>query len=623
MKWTASLWLFLLFGLAFTSCKKHSDGIDDSSVTEIPSSAADGVTFINDGSSAIFNLYAPGKTSVAVIGDFNDWKPTAMKQTADGKRWWVQIDNLDPSKEYAYQYSIDGSIKVADPYTRKVLDPDNDPYITAATYPNLKSYPSGKTSGIVSTMQYKQDQYVWKNTAFTRPDKNKLVIYEMLVRDFVAAHNYKTVTDTLNYLSNLGVNAIELLPVNEFEGNESWGYNTNFGFALDKYYGTENDYKAFIDSCHGRGIAVIQDIVLEDQFGSSPMVRMYANSSGTPTNDNPWFNSENLHPYAVGYQLNHESSATKYYTKNVIKYWMTEFHIDGFRFDQAKAFTQRKSTTDADWSAYDATRVAIWKDYYSYMKSLDPSFYVILEYFGSNQEESELAREGMMCWTNLNYNANQATMGWNTDWNFQGIFYDQHSFPESAGLVAYFESHDEERLMYKNEQWGNSSGSYNVKDIPTGLKRLELATAFLLSAPGPKMFWQFGELGYDIPIDQNGRTGNKPILWNYNNDTNRRNLYKAYSRLIRWKIKNDIFNTSVYRYSMGGAIKTIQLSGDNQYLELVGNFDVVNQTASISFPTTGTWYDNSSGTTIQVGSSPYSMTLAPGEYRLYTTSPLK
>lgn len=591
--------------------------------TDIPNNASDGVTFLNNGKSAIFNLYAPGKTSVSVVGDFNNWQPTAMTKTSDGNRWWVQVNNLDPSKLYAYQYDIDNSIKVADPYTELVLDPDNDKYITSDVYASLPSYPTGKTTGLVSTMQANPTTYSWKNSSFTKPDKNKLVIYELLVRDFVKTHSYKTLTDTLSYLSNLGVNAVELMPVNEFEGNDSWGYNTNFGFALDKYYGSKNDYKAFIDACHSKGIAVVQDIVLEDQFGSSPMVQMYATSSGTPSSSNPWFNTTNMHPDAVGYQLNHQSAATQYYTEKVMKYWIQEYHIDGFRFDQAKGYTQKATTSEADWSAYDATRVALWTKYNTYLKSLDPTFYVILEYFAVNQEQDELASQGMMMWSNLNYNANQATMGYTTDWDLSGLFYNQYGYSQPSGLLAYFESHDEERLMFKNEQYGNSTASYNVKDLATGLKREEMAAAFLFSSPGPKMLWQFGERGYDISIDYNGRLGDKEPHWEYMADANRRHLYSTYAKIINMKIKNDIFNTTTYQYDLGGYVKTIQLTGSSNNVEVIGNFDVNPQTSSISFPTTGTWYDNLTGNSIAVTALPYKITLAPGEYHVYSTSALK
>jgi len=619
----------LLIGVA--GCKKKSVSGDTSgNVTgngsNVPSGAKDGVTFINSGKSVIFNLYAPNKTSVSVIGDFNNWQPTAMTKTTDGTRWWVQIDNIDPSKEYTYQYLIDNSLRVADPYSEKVLDPDNDKYISADTYPNLTPYPTGKTSGIVSVIQGSPAAYTWQVTNFTRPDPKKLVIYELHVRDFIAAHNYKTLKDTLSYLVNLGVNAIELMPVNEFEGNDSWGYNPNFMMALDKYYGTKNDYKAFIDACHAKGIAVIQDIVLEDQFGSSPMVRMYADANGSPTAGNPWFNTTFTYPGGVGYQLNHSNAATQYYTENVMKYWMQEYHIDGYRFDQAKGFTRTHSTNDADWSAYDATRVGNWKNYIGYMKSLDPSFYVILEYFAGNQEEAVAVNEGAMIWGNNSTPAQQTTMGYPTgpSWDLSGLNYNNYGFSTSAGLVAYYESHDEERTMFKNEAYGNSNSTYNVKDIPTGLKREEAAAAILFSVPGPKMLWEFEERGYDISIDNNGRLGDKPPHWEYMTDPNRHHLYATYAHLIKMKTKNDVFNTTSFSVNLAGAVKTVQLSGsDGTNVQVMGNFDLNSQTVSIPFQTAGTWYDNITGTTLNVPSIPYSMTLAPGEYHVYSSTALK
>jgi len=620
------------FALAVTGCTKKSPDVNlqgstatTGTTTNIPNGkaapngAVDGVTFINSGTSVIFNIYAPGKTAMTVIGDFNNWAPATMNETTDGTRWWIQIDNIDPNKEYAYQYVADGTIKIADPYTEKVLDPSNDSYIPASVYPNLKAYPTGQT-GIVSTFQANQTAYSWKIPTFARPAQKNLVIYELLVRDFVANHSYQTLIDTLSYLSNLGVNAIEVLPVNEFEGNSSWGYNTNFMFALDKYYGTKNAYKAFIDACHAKGMAVIQDIVLEDQFGSSPMVRLYATSSGSPAADNPWFSQTVTHPSGVGYQLNHQNAATQYYAKNVMKYWMQEYHIDGFRFDQSKGYTQTVTTTDAAWSSYDASRVTLWKNYNNYIKGIDPNFYVILEHFADNSEQTVLANEGMMMWTNLSTPGYQATMGYPTGpvWDLSGLFYDGYGFTAPYNLVQYFESHDEERNMYKNETYGNASGSYSTKNIATGLKREEMLATFLMASPGPKMIWQFQELGYDISIDQNGRVGEKPILWNYNTDVNRRHLYSVFAKLIKMKINNPVFTSTNFKYSLTGAVKTIQMLDNTANVMVIGNYDVVTQTAAITFPSTGIWYDNMTATSISVTSLPYSMTLAPGEYHVYS-----
>lgn len=634
--------------ISFTACKKDNSGKGSGNVTDttktnpggkdVPSGAGDGVTFINSGKSAIFNIYAPGKKTIFLMGDFNNWSKTAtpMNITKDGTRFWVQVDNLDPSTEYAYQYYIDNSITVADPYSHKILDPSNDQYIPPTIYPNLKAYPAGKTTGIVSVTQGAPTPYTWQVTNFTPAPQKNLVVYELLVRDFVATHSYQTLTDTLNYIARLGVNAIELMPVSEFEGNDSWGYNSNFMFALDKYYGTPNAYKAFIDACHARGIAVIMDMVLEDQFGSSPMAQMYWNASANqPAANSPWFDQTNMHPDAVGYQLNHSLPATQTFTENVMKYWVQEYHIDGYRFDEAKGYTQVNSGNDEGaWAAYDQTRVDLWTKYNNYMKTLNPNLYVILEMFSANNEEAKYAAQGMMCWTNLSTPGEQATMGYNDSggsWDLSGLFYDGYGFSNTApspyGLVAYFESHDQERLQFKNGMYGNSNGSYNVKDLPTGLQRDAMGAAFMFASPGPKMVWEFGERGYDISIgtaDQ--RLQDKPPHWEYMQDPNRVALYNTYAKLIKMKIKNPVFTTTNFKYDLGNdAFKWIQLIDPTgaANVEIIGNFDVVPHTSSISFPSTGTWIDNLTGATLNVTSTPMSITLAPGEYHLYSSAALK
>jgi hypothetical protein len=162
--------------------------------------------------------------------------------------------------------------------------------------------------------------------------------------------------------------------------------------------------------------------------------------------------------------------------------------------------------------------------------AVNPKAFVILEHFAANTEEQELAayKNGMLVWGNANYNFNEATMGYNDggNSNFSWASYQMRGYSK-PGLVAYMESHDEERLMYKNRMYGNSSGSYNIKNLNTALNRNEMAATFFLSLAGPKMIWQFGELGYDYSINrcENGsvssdcRTSPKPVVWDYYEDS--------------------------------------------------------------------------------------------------------
>jgi hypothetical protein len=364
-------------------------------------------------------------------------------------------------------------------------------------------------------------------------------------------------------------------------------------------------------------------MVLNHSFGQSPMVQLYFNSATQkPASNSPWFNVDATHPFNVGYDFNHESAATKYFVKNVIQFWMQQYKVDGFRFDLSKGFTEKVTADDNAFRQYDAGRVAIWKDYNNFIKGIDPNFYVILEHFANDDEEVALSNEGMILWNNLNGSFNQATMGYNDGWDFSRIFYDKHGFTQPYNLVTYMESHDEERLQYKNEQYGNDSAGYSIKNLATGLKRQQMAAAFLFASPGPKMIWEFGEVGYDVSIDNGGRTGEKPPHWEYQGNPDRQALYNVFAKMIRLKTQNAVFSTTNFQYGLSGYVKYISLTGTDANVVVVGNFGVGTQQANINFPSSGTWYDCFTGQTITLAGTGYSSSLAPGEYHVYSSKVL-
>ena len=587
-----------------------------------PEGIKPGIT-INSPTSVTLMLFAPYKQFVYLLGDFNDWKADTqyfLNRWITGQDkiyWWITLDNITPGTEYAFQYLVDGNIRIGDPYTEKVLDPWNDQYITNATYPNLKPYPAGKTAEPVSVFQIDQTPYDWNVTNFQRPAKTDLVIYELLIRDFVSTHNYKTLTDTLNYLKNLGINAVELMPVMEFEGNESWGYNPSFHLALDKYYGPKNDLKTFIDSCHANGIAVILDMVLNHAYGQSPLVRLYWDAvNNRPATNNPWFNVTSPNPvYSFGYDFNHESQATKDYVDRVNRYWLKEYNVDGFRFDFTKGFTN----TPGDGSAFDQSRIDILERMADSIWAFDSTAYVILEHFAPNSEETILANYGMMLWGNMNYQYNEATMGYVSD--LSGASYKSRGWT-IPNLVSYMESHDEERLMYKNLQYGNSSGNYNIKDLNTALQRIKLAAAFFFTVPGPKMIWQFSELGYDVSIDDPCRVCNKPIRWDYFDVVTRRNLYKVFSALIHLKENYDVFKSTDFTTIVTTYAKRINITDPSMDVTIIGNFYVQANNIDPEFQHTGWWYDYFTGDSIYVTNTSEQISLGPGEFHIYTTAKL-
>lgn len=628
--------LYILLALLFSAC---SDSDNNPTPEPPPGSGTnienfrDGVTRISDDSLA-FVLFAPHKNTVHLIGDFNNWTASdKYKMTKEDDRFWIKIGELDKNKEYICQYLIDNQIRIADPYANKITDPRYDSEITSDIYPNLIQYPTGKTTEIAMVVTTAKNDYSWRVKNFQVDDPEKLVIYEILIRDFTEKRTIKGVQEKLPYLKNLGINAIELMPFNEFEGNDSWGYNPSFYFAPDKAYGTAKDYKDFVDECHVNGIAVIMDMVLNHSYGDNPMVRMYQNeSTKQPTAQNPWFNQKSNfeNPAAQwGYDFNHESTYTKEFVDSVCSYWMSEYKIDGFRFDFTKGFTNTyfPNSGDASWgSVYDAPRINNLKRIYNEIRKRKPDALMICEHLSFNEEEKELSDAGIMLWGNINNNMCEATMGWTQDngggnWNSDISWgsYKERGWSK-PNLITYMESHDEERLMYKNSQWGKENGLYNTKDPETRLERAAAATVILMTLPGPKMIWQFGELGYDYKLGssmEDGRLDKKPIRWDYYDDPDRKALYDVYAQMINLHKTNEVFSTNDYSISLAKPVKSVTLKSGDKYICAIANFDTQTVTETIEFGKAAVWKDYFTNDRITTTSETASITLEPGEYLLY------
>ncbi|MBD0777130.1 T9SS type A sorting domain-containing protein [Maribacter sp. ANRC-HE7] len=617
-------------------------------VTEeaLPDGLLDGINFNeSDPTKATLVLYAPGKEFVHVIGDFNDWtidNAYLMKKDSSQDRFWIELTGLTPNYNHLYQYLVEFDINIADPYATLILDGyGNDAYITDTTYPDLPTYPSGQTEAI-TVLRTDETDYTWQTTDFTPPAKEDLVVYEILLRDFDALHSFDAVKNRLDYLEELGINAIELMPVSEFDGNESWGYNPSFHMALDKYYGTKEAFKSFIDECHSRGMAVILDVVYNHATGQNPYYRMWntdnGGTGGQASADNPFFNATATHSYSVFNDFNHQQQATKDYVNRTVTYWIEEFKIDGMRWDLTKGFTQNcTSSDDSCTNSPQADRVEVLKGYADNQWASDEDFYVIFEHLGQIEEEEQWANyrvdegKGILLWNKMSDPYNEATMGYNesSKSDFSNVSYVSKGFDQPS-VVSYMESHDEERLMYKNLLYGNSEGSYDVTDESTALSRMQTAGAFFFTVPGPKMIWQFGELGYDISIEEGGRTGNKPILWEYTNEPDRFAIYETWQDLIALKLKEPIFETSDFSLDVNAAtgLKTIHLTdntatGDEiKYVTIVGNFGVTSQEIVPDFQETGTWYNLlKNNDPREVTNTTSTIALQPGEFIVFADNP--
>jgi 1,4-alpha-glucan branching enzyme len=612
-----------------------------------PSGIIPGINYGSDNTKVTLCLWAPDKNSVYVRGDFSDWLVLGENlMNRDGEYFWLEIGGLTSATEYGFQYLVDEAIFLADPYADKILDPD-DQYIPSSVYPDLKPFPDEARNenwyfNRVSVLQTNQTPYNWQTDDYERPEKESLVVYELLIRDFFDAENrsYQNLIDTISYFKRLGVNAIELMPIMEFNGNESWGYNPAFMFAPDKYYGPKNKLKEFIDKCHAEGIAVILDIAMNHQDIPNPYVLMdFDFSTNKPKATNKWFNVTATHPFSVFFDMNHESSYTKAYLDTVNYYWLNEYKVDGFRFDLSKGFTQKNNPNDVGaWSAYDETRIALLQRMADEIWEHTPDAIVILEHLSVNSEEKELAEyradegKGMMLWGNMNHSFNQLTMGYVQDSDISGVSFQQRNW-SSPHLVSYMESHDEERLNYRNKTFGNLT----AKNPLVSLERIKAASVLFYAVPGPKMLWQFGELGYDYSINtctdgsinNDCRVSPKPVTWQYQSEGARHGLFFHTADLIKLHTSYPVFSNGSVTVTAGSSLlKQVQVknnpytdspaSTDQMNVVAVANFEFNATDLAINFPHTGTWFDYYEGEAISVTAIPYHITISAGTYKLYT-----
>ena len=582
-----------------------------------PAGVSNGIYYGEDGTSVTLCTYAASKTQSAkrvfLLGDMTNWKLSADYQLyKDGNYFWITLTGLESGKEYRFQYAVeraDGVKKqISDLYSEKVLHPD-DQYEPKKVDPDLLDYPTGKgADGYVTVIQPGKPQFQWSDATlnFKRPNKNNLVIYELWIYDYTEGRSLKGLSKRLDYIQNLGVNAVELMPICEFDGNYNWGYSPNHYFAPDRAYGSEEMYKTFIDECHKRGIAVILDMVFNHATGNNPMNKLYP--YGTDLASNPWFNVNAPHSDNVYEDWNHGFAPAHEMFIRALQYWLKEYKVDGYRLDLSHGLCSDKPNT----------AVGNLKDYYNKgVKAVSSDAYMILEHWGSNMgsERPELISYGMQCWSNTTNAYCQTAMGWLKDGDGFGE-------ANKDGFVSYCESHDEERMQYKAKKYGNGDLQTNTA---ARLGRVAENVAFNVLLNGSHMLWMWEEIGYDFSInsdldhpnaENNSYRCNKkprPEIRSYFTNSNRVAAFTKCAQVItlRTQLMPEVFegNPTLVSVSSGSKLRKIRW-GNNLYA--VANFDV-SSSQGATLPG-GTWYDYLNGGTPASGT----YTIAPGELKVFT-----
>jgi 1,4-alpha-glucan branching enzyme len=507
----------------------------------------------NADGSVTFCLAAPRKSGAILVGSWDDYKVlesnTMYYQDNESNRYfWITVSGLNSTDQYPYYFLVDG-VGVGDPYAKLILDPYYDKYISTDVYPNLPAYPTqkvGSESIPLAVYQENINDYDWKVKNFSGVDKSSLLIYELLLRDFTGTEGesngngtLRAAMEKLDYIKTLGMNAVELLPVTEFNGNQSWGYNPNFYFAPDKAYGTPDDYKAFIDACHSRGMAVILDMVFNQSDWLHPWYQLY---SGTA--DNPFYNASAPHAYSVLNDWNQDNALVQRQFEDCLKYWLKEYKVDGFRFDLVKGLGSNSSYPNSGDSAtnqYNGTRVSRMKALHAAMSEVNPNAYCINENLATAKEENEMAEDGELNWANVNSQGGQYAMGYSSDSALARFYAPKDSSRTWGSTVSYLESHDEERIAYMQ----NQNAVSGVKgSIAASMGRIGSAMAQMILAPGAHMIWQFSELGnFESTKNASGNsTDNKKVNWSLFDNETRKGLYTSISELNGIRNKNtDLF----------------------------------------------------------------------------------
>lgn len=561
----------------------------------------------NSDGTVTFCLAAPGKQSVILVPSWEDYavadKNVMSYQDYKGNRYfWLTVSGLADDEYYPYYYLVDGTISVADPYARLVLDCYSDKWLDPAVWPDMPKYPYEKFDNkMLAVYRGDMDSYDWEVKDFEIPDHSQLIVYEMLFRDFTgtigeanANGTVRAAIERIPYLKALGINAVELMPIMEFNGNNSWGYNTNFYFAPDKAYGSPDDYREFIDECHRQGIAVILDIVFNQSDGLHPWYQMY------PINDNPFYNAVAPHAYSVLNDWNQGGNAlVEQQWADALRYWMAAYNADGFRFDLVKGLGDNESYNNGT-DGYNASRIERMKRLHAVIRSVKPNGIHINEDLAQTREEIQLGNDGMLQWANINSASGRVAAGWNAE---------ESGIPSSLGwgspisaflstaqdgrpwgsTVSYAESHDEQRIGYYIDSDAKNNTVRNA-----GYRRLGVLAVEMLLTPGPKMIWQFGELGdsQNTKSDGGNNTSPKTVVWNLLDNPDALALHDTYQALCNLRLANPElfaesadFETSNLDEALSMARYMRLTAGDKEVVALI-NTSITSQAKAISVPVT-------------------------------------
>ncbi|CAF0982573.1 unnamed protein product [Rotaria sordida] len=397
-------------------------------------------------------------------------------------------------------------------YKYRVRRTDGDNW-TDVIDPYVKKYDPTRNTGLINIKNGKQqmDEFIWKYDDTKLPDNKNLIIYEMYVADFSDNGQFSGIIGKLDYLSDLGINAIELMPIQESMGlAHDWGYSTRHFFALKPTYGTSTDLKQFVDECHRRGIRVFLDGVFNHTAGDCPLAVI---------DHDYWYYKDKHHPedpFYWGPEFNFEYYDEKQnmkpackYINDVVCYWIGEFHLDGIRFDAAKQMDNYDILHELDSAGRSA-------------RSSQP-FYSQAEYVPETPTIVK-ANGGPVdaCWSSSFHGIVAEVLANPSNFNLDQVKY----MISASSVINYLSCHDNERLLFLLGKNGNIFDN-------EAFRRMRLAAVLLITSVGVPLIPQGDEYGEARELGTDDPNKKKlPMQWDLLNNQRNRSLFDTFKRLL-------------------------------------------------------------------------------------------
>ncbi|MEG4217741.1 alpha-amylase family glycosyl hydrolase [Microcoleus sp. Pol14C6] len=528
-----------------------------------------------------FKLFAPNNKAAKLLGSFSQWAEIPLEK--DDKGYFRTNIKLEDGI-YQYKFRVQSQSPCFEPDEWVEV---NDPYATEIDRTTDTSTVRIKAGARII------DTYVWQHDDKELPNNEELVVYELHVADFSGSDGsdscskFQQVKEKLDYLCDLGINAIELMPVNEYPGDYSWGYKVRDFFAVESSYGATADLKQLIDECHGRGIRVILDGIYNHCDEECPLLLIdrnywYYRDKHYPEDPanywGPEFNYENFDP-KLGIR-----PAWKF-IGDVVNFWIQEYHIDGIRYDAVRQLDNRDFL---HWITREAKKTAGNK-----------AFYNIAEHIPELPEL--VAADGPMdgCWHEsfrIFAIENLAGKTFDMEKLKQVLEPKQQGYQTTTNAINYLASHDRDHLL--------AEASFRDIDREAAFKRAKLGAVLLVTAVGIPMLWMGEEFGQST-----GQTPNQPnkLQWSLLKNQPNHELLEYYKQVIRLRQHLPALYTEniefIHENPEAKVLAYYRWSDEGTRAVVVANFSdtYLSGYCIPKFPAAGTWHEWMYNKIVEVG----------------------